>query len=93
MRLFFAAALCLLLPVAAMAQTQAPSYKTAQMEQRMAKRFAAADTDHDGKLTLKEAQAGMPRLAEHFDAVDTDKKGYVTLDQLKQFMASRGMHP
>lgn len=93
MRSYSVAALCLLLPVAAMAQTQAPSYKTAQMEKLMAKRFAAADADHDGKLTLGEAQASMPRLAEHFDAVDTDKKGYVTLDQLKQFMASHGMHP
>ncbi len=46
-------------------------------------RFKAADKNGDGKLTLEEAKAGMPRVAKAFDKIDTDKKGYITLDQLK----------
>ncbi|GLQ49355.1 hypothetical protein GCM10010872_08040 [Dyella flava] len=52
-------------------------------------RFDAADTNHDGKLTLAEAQAGMPRVAQHFADIDTNHQGYITLDQIKAFMASR----
>lgn len=51
-------------------------------------RFAAADKNHDGKLTLAEAQAGMPKVAANFDMIDTEKRGYVTLDQIKA-MANR----
>lgn len=52
-------------------------------------RFKAADKDHDGKLTLIEAKAGMPRIAKGFDKIDKDKKGYITVDQIKAFAASR----
>ena len=65
---------------------QAQSGKAAQ---KLEDRFAAADTDHDGKLTKAEAQAGMPRLAKHFDEVDAQKTGSVTLDQVKQYMATQ----
>lgn len=46
-------------------------------------KFAAADKNWDGKLTLEEAQQGMPRVAANFDKIDTEKRGYVTLDQIK----------
>ncbi len=46
-------------------------------------RFSQADKNHDGKLTLEEAQAGMPKVAANFDKIDTQKKGYVTVDQIK----------
>ena len=46
-------------------------------------RFAQADKNHDGKLTLEEAQAGMPKVAANFDKIETQKKGYVTVDQIK----------
>jgi hypothetical protein len=39
------------------ASAQAPS--GGKLEQK----FQAADTNHDGKLTLEEAKAGMPRVA------------------------------
>jgi len=55
----------------------------------LAKRFAAADKDGDGRLTLEEATAGMPRVARNFDKIDKDKKGYVTLDQLKAMKPTR----
>lgn len=46
-------------------------------------RFAAADKNGDGKLTLEEAKAGMPRVAKNFDRLDKDKKGYLTLEEIK----------
>ncbi|MGV0998116.1 MAG: EF-hand domain-containing protein [Fluviibacter sp.] len=55
------------------------SFKDRQIEAL----FAAADKNHDGKLTLEEAQAGMPKVAANFDKIDTGKLGYVTLDQIK----------
>jgi len=49
-------------------------------------RFKAADKNADGKLTLEEAKAGMPRVADAFGHIDAEKKGYVTLDQIKTLM-------
>jgi Ca2+-binding EF-hand superfamily protein len=54
----------------------------------MQSRFAAADKDGDGKLTLAEAQAGMPRVAKNFSKIDRAGKGYVTVDEIKAAMAS-----
>jgi hypothetical protein len=48
-------------------------------------RFAQADTNHDGKLTLEEAKSGMSLIVPVFDQIDTSRKGYVTLDQIKEF--------
>ncbi len=52
-------------------------------------RFAAADKNADGKLTLEEAKAGMPRIASSFSKIDVDKKGYVTLDQIKAMILKK----
>lgn len=62
---------------------------TAAFAQMMQNRFNAANTNHDGKLTLAEAQAGMPRVAQHFSEIDTAKKGYITFAQLSAFMAAK----
>lgn len=56
--------------------------QSSQVTQAIEK-FKAADKDGDGKLTLAEAKAGMPRIAANFDKLDTEKKGYLTLDQIK----------
>jgi len=63
--------------ITAQAQTQ----MSAEDKEIIAK-FKAADKNHDGKLTLAEAQAGMPRVAEHFSYIDSQGRGYVTLDQI-----------
>ncbi len=43
-------------------------------------KFYAANTTHDGHLTLAQAKAGnMPRVADNFTAIDTQHRGYVTL--------------
>jgi Ca2+-binding EF-hand superfamily protein len=51
-------------------------------------RFAMADKNKDGKLTLEEAKAGMPRVAANFQRIDTQNKGYVTAAEIKA-MADR----
>jgi Ca2+-binding EF-hand superfamily protein len=56
--------------------------------QKIAERFQAADKDHDGKLTLEEAKAGMPRVAAVFSQIDVENKGYVTLEQIQAFAAN-----
>lgn len=61
-----------------------------QRAQRMADRFKAADTNHDGKLSLDEAKAGMPMLARNFDQIDTAHTGGVTMEQLSAYMQA---HP
>jgi Ca2+-binding EF-hand superfamily protein len=56
-----------------------------QREQRMAERFNTADTNHDGKLSLDEAKAGLPMVARNFDQIDTGHTGSVTLEQLRAY--------
>lgn len=56
-------------------------------------RFDAADTNHDGKLTREEADAGFPALAKHFSAIDSTGKGYVTLADIQAYLhAKREAH-
>ena len=52
-------------------------------DEQIAERFAAADTNHDGQLTLAEAEAGMPRVAANFGAIDADGSGTVTLAEIE----------
>ena len=57
------------------ASTAAPAQPRHAARQSMQQRFDAANTSHDGKLTLDQAKAGLPRVAPHFSAVDKDNKG------------------
>ena len=67
-----------------LAMTAAQAYAQESFRDRQIdERFAAADKNHDGKLTLEEAKAGMPRVAANFDKIDTQKRGYLTVDQIK----------
>lgn len=50
--------------------------------ERLAARFKAADANHDGKLTLDEAKAGMPVVARNFDKIDSTHAGSITLEQI-----------
>jgi hypothetical protein len=52
-------------------------------DEQIAERFAAADTNHDGQLTLAEAQAGMPRVAANFSKIDADQSGTVTIAEIE----------
>jgi hypothetical protein len=57
-------------------------------DEQIAERFAAANTDHNGQLTLAEAEAGMPRVAANFTKIDADQSGTLTLAEI-QALADR----
>jgi Ca2+-binding EF-hand superfamily protein len=65
------------------------SANAADMKQQFIKRFNAADSNGDGKLTREEAKAGMPFVYKHFDEIDTSKKGYVTVEDIAARAAAR----
>jgi hypothetical protein len=47
-------------------------------------KFDAANTTHDGHLTLAQAQAaGMKPLVDHFAEIDAAKRGYVTFNEVQ----------
>lgn len=71
-------------PLQSIAQSTDPK-RDAMIEER----FKAANKKGDGKLTLEEAKAGMPRVAANFDRIDTQKLGYITVDQIKKMAASQ----
>jgi hypothetical protein len=75
-------------PAAPQGDAARPRLSPAERAAMLEKRFKEADKDGDGKLTLDEAEAGMPRVAKHFAEIDKDKKGYVTLDEIKAAMAA-----
>ncbi|WP_428376985.1 hypothetical protein [Lichenicoccus sp.] len=89
-----AAALVMLPPLARTASAQdtppaassAAVAPTAPGAHRLQARFDAANTSHDGHLTLSQAQSGgMRMVGRHFDEIDVGHKGYVTLDDVRQF--------
>ena len=82
------AAVTLLAATAAQAQpASAPS--AGGMKEQIQARFIKADANHDGKLNLAEAQAGMPRVAAKFDEIDAAHTGFVTLEQILKFAAAQ----
>jgi len=72
--------------VAGLTAQFAHAQEGSRMDAMLEKRFNAANTTHDGKLTKEQAIAGMPRVAKNFDKIDTEKNGYVTLQQIKDAM-------
>jgi len=81
------AALAALAPSAHAQSTNAA--RVQQMEAELQKRFAAADLDHDGRVTRAEAQAGMPLVFQHFDEIDSAKAGSLTLAQIAAFARAK----
>ncbi len=77
--------------IAALLTTAAPALAelSPTLDAQLTARFAAADKNKDGKLTLEEAKAGMPRVARGFSYIDSANRGYVTLAQIKSFAAAR----
>lgn len=60
-----------------------PAVADTSRDEQIAERFAAADTNHDGQLTLAEAEAGMPRVAANFSKIDADQSGTVTVAEIE----------
>ncbi len=47
-------------------------------------KFEAANTTHDGRLTIEQARAGgMRGVVRNFAGIDADHKGYVTLQDIQ----------
>jgi Ca2+-binding EF-hand superfamily protein len=63
--------------------------RSQQMVERAQQRFADADTNHDGRLSRDEAQAGTPRLTEHFDEIDSDHDGMLTTAEIVGYLRQR----
>lgn len=73
-------------------QTSAPpdiSPGPARGRRSLQARFEAANTTHDGHLTLEQAQAGLPAVARDFARIDTQSKGYVTVDEVRGYNQAR----
>lgn len=56
---------------------------------RLQERFAAADANHDGRLTRQEAEGHMPWVASHFEAIDTAHAGSVSLQDIEAYAAQQ----
>ena len=61
--------------IAQQAAPQAPS-QPARAHDGMHDRMAQLDTDHDGRISRKEA-AARPEMAQRFDKVDADRDGFL----------------
>jgi Ca2+-binding EF-hand superfamily protein len=68
---------------AGVAVAQTPTANQQKQIKDAEERFAASDKNTDGKLTLEEAQAGMPRIASNFKKIDTNNDGFVTIEEIK----------
>lgn len=60
-----------------------------KMAAELQKRFAAADTSGDGRLTKEEAKGKMPMVYKNFEAIDAVHAGSVSLGDIAAYVASR----
>jgi Ca2+-binding EF-hand superfamily protein len=65
------------------ANAQTPTASQQNQIQEAQEKFIAADKNADGKLSLEEAKAGMPRIASNFKKIDTNNDGFVTMEEIK----------
>jgi len=64
----------------------------AEMRAKVHERLKAADTDGDGSISRKEAEASMPGLAAKFDQMDVDKDGKISRDEMHGFRMAGKKH-
>lgn len=55
---------------------------------RMAEKFARADANGDGGLSLAEA-AALPRIHRHFAEIDSNRDGVVTLAEIRAWARAK----
>ncbi|SDM38732.1 EF-hand domain-containing protein [Polaromonas sp. JS666] len=79
-----------LLALGTLAHAQSPNAgRLEKARTELQKRFDAADTNKDGKLTREEAQAKMPKVYKNFDAIDTRHSGSISLADIETFLVSK----
>ena len=71
------------LAFASAVHAQTPTASQQNQIQEAQEKFTAADKNADGKLTLEEAKAGMPRIAANFKKIDSNNDGFVTMEEIK----------
>ena len=75
-----------LITISAVAAPMALADETEELKTK----FAASDSNQDGKLTVDEAKAGgMRRIVRGFDRIDADGDGFITVEQIEAMMKSR----
>lgn len=77
-------------PAAAPVTPAMPATPARRPRQTMQQRFDAANTTHDGKLTLEQARtANMTRVVRNFAAIDPGHQGYVTVADIQAYNRSQ----
>jgi len=71
---------------------QARSARHDAMKTQMEDRFKMADVNGDGKLSLDEVKAKLPRLAPRFNELDTDHDGFLSPEELKHAFGGMQRH-
>jgi hypothetical protein len=89
MRLLYATLLLSLCGMPALAQSVAPPETAHHGRRSAAEHFADANTTHDGRLTLEQANAGYKSIARSFSQIDVAHHGYVTMDDIKAWRAAK----
>jgi len=70
--------------------TQGVALRT-QVERKLRQAFEAADFDHLGTLTQKQASAGgLGFVARHFAEIDRGKTGKVRFEDVKRYLVEHG---
>ncbi len=72
------------------AAQSANSARQEKLRTDLQKRFTAADTNSDGRLSRTEAKSGMPRVYRSFDAIDAEKIGSISLEQIAAYAEKHG---
>lgn len=72
-----------------LAQTAPPAGPEIKSGPTLRRLFAAADANHDGKLTREEARGWLPITYESFEKIDVDKRGWITFEQFMVFTQKR----
>jgi Ca2+-binding EF-hand superfamily protein len=60
------------------------SLDPATMRAHVIVRLEAADAGKDGRVSLAEAQASLPRAYAHFEQLDASQDGYLTIEDFQQ---------
>jgi Ca2+-binding EF-hand superfamily protein len=82
-----AIAVAALLSGTAFAQTEAPQAAATQSSA-----FQALDADHDGRISMDEAQAA-PVVARSFTTADKDKDGKISMEEFNQSFTTAAPAP